>query len=246
MITVKTILVTGATSGLGLCVCEYLLKNSYSIIALGRDESKIKDLQSGPYKDAFKFVSIDLVDFDRYPEIFNILPNGRKLDGFVHCAGIEETLPLSLYTPKNVQKIFEINVFSGIELLRFFSKKQYSNDGSSVIFFSSVMGELGQPGKIGYCATKSAVLGIVRSSALELAKRGIRVNAISPGVVNTPMTQKLFSQIDEYNIEKIKKMHPLGIGQVEDVIPLIFFLLTDGSRWITGQNLKIDGGYSIQ
>jgi NAD(P)-dependent dehydrogenase (short-subunit alcohol dehydrogenase family) len=246
MSTIKNILVTGATSGLGLFLCESLLKNYYSVIALGRDESKIKIFQTGCYKDSFKFISIDLVDFERYPEIFDSALNGRKLDGFVHCAGIEETLPLTLYTPKKIQNIFNINVFSGIELLRFFSKKQYSNDGSSVVFFSSVMGELGQPGKIGYCATKSAILGIVRSSALELAKRGIRVNAISPGVVNTPMSQKLFSQIDEYNIDIIKKMHPLGIGQVEDVIPFIIFLLTDGSKWITGQNFKIDGGYSVQ
>ncbi len=246
MIKSKNILVTGATSGLGLFLCDFLLKNCFHVIAVGRDESKIKEFQTGIYKDSYHFVSMNLLNFECYSEIFDVALNGRKLDGFVHCAGIEETLPLTLYTPLVVNNIFNINVFSGIELLRQFSKKKYSHDFSSVIFFSSVMGELGQPGKIGYCATKAAILGVVRSSALELAKRGIRVNAISPGVVNTPMTQKLFSQIDEYNVEKIKKMHPLGIGEVQDVIPLIIFLLSDGSKWITGQNIKIDGGYSIQ
>jgi NAD(P)-dependent dehydrogenase (short-subunit alcohol dehydrogenase family) len=246
MIANKNILVSGATSGLGLSLTEFLLKNGCKVIALGRNDSNIKLFQKGHYKNNYRFVSIDLANFEQYTDIFEVALKGEKLDGFVHCAGIEETLPLTLYNPKNIFDIFNINVFSGIELLRYFSKKKYSNDGSSVIFFSSVMGELGQPGKIGYCATKSAVLGVVRSAALELSKREIRVNAISPGVVNTPMTQKLFSQIDEINIERIIKMHPLGIGEVDDVTPLIVFLLSDGSKWITGQNFIIDGGYSIQ
>lgn len=242
MIKDKIILITGATSGIGLALCKYLLENNCRVIAVGRDEHKIENLKSAK----FLFIKLDLNDFSQYNKIFEEALNGEKLDGFVHCAGIEETMPITLYTPENIQKIFSINVFSGIELLRFFSKKKYSNDGSSVVFISSVMGELGQPGKIGYCSTKAAILGLVKSSALELAKRKFRVNAISPGVVNTPMTQKLFSQIDEDNIQRIKNMHPLDIGEVEDVIPLLAFLLSDNSRWITGQNIKIDGGYSIQ
>ncbi|WP_310556222.1 SDR family oxidoreductase [Flavobacterium sp.] len=242
MITNKQILITGATSGIGLSLCEYLLENNCKVIAVGRNEDKIKNLKS----DNFTFVKLDLNEFSEYSKIFDEALNGEKLDGFVHCAGMEETLPITLYTPEKIQNIFNINVFSGIELLRFFSKKKYSNDGSSVVFISSVMGELGQPGKVGYCATKSAILGLVKASALELAKRKFRVNAISPGVVNTPMTQKLFSQIDQDNIQRIKNMHPLDIGEVEDVIPLLAFLLSNNSRWITGQNIKIDGGYSIQ
>jgi NAD(P)-dependent dehydrogenase (short-subunit alcohol dehydrogenase family) len=242
MIENKTILVTGSTSGIGLALCEYLLANNCKVIAVGRDEDKVKNLKS----TNFLFIKLDLNDFSGYTKIFDEALNGQKFDGFVHCAGIEETMPITLYTPENIQKIFNINVFSGIELLRYFSKKKYSNDGASVVFISSVMGELGQPGKIGYCATKAAILGLVKASALELAKRKFRVNAISPGVVNTPMTQKLFSQIDQENIQRIKSMHPLDIGEVDDVVPLLAFLLSDNSRWITGQNIKIDGGYSIQ
>lgn len=245
MIKDKRILITGATSGIGLALCEFLLNNDCNIIAVGRDESKIIHLQD-QFVSSFRFVSLDLNEFDLYSRIFDEALASDKFDGFVHCAGMEETLPLAMYLPENIAKIFKINVFSGIELLRSFSKKKYSNDGASVVFISSVMGELGQPGKIGYCATKSAVLGMVKSAALELAKRKFRVNAVSPGVVNTPMTQKLFSQIEDKNIERIKQMHPLGIGEVEDVVPMIAFLLSNNSKWITGQNIKIDGGYSIQ
>ena len=145
-----------------------------------------------------------------------------------------------------IKQIYSVNVFAGIELLRYFTKKKYSNDGASIVFLSSVMGILGQPGKIGYCSTKSAVLGMVKSSALEFAKRKIRVNAVLPGIVNTPMTQNLFAQIGEVNIKQIAGMHPLGLGEVTDVVPTILFLLSDNSKWITGQNFVIDGGYSIQ
>jgi NAD(P)-dependent dehydrogenase (short-subunit alcohol dehydrogenase family) len=245
MINDKKILITGATSGIGLALCEFLLQHNCSVIAVGRDESKIAHLQN-QFANSLKFVSLDLNEFGLYSKIFDEALAGDKFDGFVHCAGMEETLPLTMYSPENVAKIFNINVFSGIELLRSFSKKKYSNDGASVVYISSVMGELGQPGKIGYCSTKSAVLGVVKSAALELAKRKFRVNAVSPGVVNTPMTQKLFSQIEDENIERIKQMHPLDIGEVEDVVPMIAFLLSNNSKWITGQNIKIDGGYSIQ
>ncbi|MNQ29794.1 3-oxoacyl-[acyl-carrier-protein] reductase FabG [compost metagenome] len=228
-----------------MSLCEFLLNQNCKVIAVGRDESKISHLVNKFIK-SLNFISIDLNAFDDYEKIFEKIFENEKLDGFVHCAGIEETLPLTIYSVDRIKKIFDINVFSGIELLRHFSKKKYSNDGASVVYLSSVMGELGQPGKIGYCSTKSAVLGLVRSSALEFAKRKFRVNAISPGVVNTPMSQKLFAEMEDSNIQRIKDMHPLGIGNLEDVTPMIAFLLSDYSRWITGQNIKIDGGYSIQ
>ncbi len=243
MITNKKILVTGATSGIGYALTEFLLLNNCEVIAVGRDDSKIELLKKNKF---FRFIKLDLNDLSNIESIFIDNLNEKKFDGFVHCAGLEETIPLALYTKDKIQNIFNINVFSGIELLRFFSKKKYSNDQSSVVFISSVMGELGQPGKIGYCATKSAILGVVKAAALELSKRKIRVNAIAPGVVNTPMTTKLFELLENENIESIKNMHPLGVGEVQDVVPILAFLLSDNSKWITGQNIKIDGGYSIQ
>lgn len=242
----KTYLVTGATSGIGLAVSESLLSQGYIVFAVGRDESKIADLKFKYESLLFEFISLDLSKLDEIESSFEIIVRRNlKLDGLIHCAGMEETIPLTLYNPSKIKNIFNLNVFSAIELLRLFSKKKYSNDSSSVIFFSSVMGLLGQPGKVGYCATKASILGITKASALELAKRKIRVNAILPGVVNTPMTQKLFYQLDESNVNEIKGMHPLGIGEVSDIVPTVCFLLSDQARWITGQSIIIDGGYSI-
>lgn len=240
------IILTGATSGIGLETLITLLDDKNKVFAVARDFSKISYLLE-LHSDSIVPITFDLKETEDIEKIFNeINLVDEKLDALIHCAGIEETIPLTLYSPAKIKNIYEINVFAGIELLRHFTKKKYSNDGASAVFVSSVMGVLGQPGKIGYCSTKSAVLGMVKASALEFSKRKIRVNAVLPGVVNTPMTQNLFSQISTENIEEIKAMHPLGIGEASDVVPIIEFLISAKSRWITGQNFIIDGGYSIQ
>ena len=243
----KLFLITGVTSGIGKGICLELLKKGARVVGIGRDKAKIQELIDSVDEKQFSFVPLDLTNLDDIElEIKQCVSEKGKFDGLVNCAGKEETTPLSIYKPEKIKSIFNINVFSGIEILRVFSKKKISNDNSSVVFFSSVMGELGQPGKIGYCATKAAILGVVKSASLELAKRKIKVNAISPGVVKTPMTQQLFNQLSENNINKIEEMHPLGTGEVQDITPLVLFLLSNQSSWLTGQNIKIDGGYSIQ
>lgn len=240
------IILTGATSGIGFETLKQLVENNHTVFAVGRDFSKIDSFIQENKKQIKKYV-FDFISVQDIVKLFMDFDlNNEKFDGLIHCAGIEETVPLSLYTPDKIKQIYDVNVFAGIELLRHFTKKKYSNDGASVVFLSSVMGVLGQPGKIGYCSTKAAVLGMVKAGALEFAKRKIRVNAVLPGVVNTPMTQNLFAQIGKERIEQITEMHPLGLGKVEDVVPAILFLLSENSKWITGQNFVVDGGYSIQ
>ncbi len=240
------ILLTGATSGIGFETLKQLVTDGHTVYAIGRDFSKIdfflKDHKSQILDFIFDFNNVDQIE--QLFLQFNL--EDQKFDGFIHCAGIEETLPLSLYSTSKIKNIFDINVFSGIELLRHFTKKKYCNNGASVVFLSSVMGTLGQPGKVGYCATKAAILGLVKASALEYAKRKIRVNAVLPGIINTPMTQNLFSQINKDQIEEIQNMHPLGFGEVQDVVPTILFLISENAKWITGQSIIVDGGYSIQ
>lgn len=242
----KNYLVTGVTSGIGNALALALLNDGHRVLGIGRDKNKIEFLFK-KFPINFKFLCIDL---DRTTlennDINKFVKEIGKFHGMIYCAGKEETLPITLYTPEKLNSIFNVNFNAPFQLLRLLSKKKMSEEGASFVFISSVMGELGQPGKTGYCSSKSAILGLVRAAALELCSRKIRVNAISPGVVETPMTEKLFKQIGEEGKEKILEMHPLGFGNIEDIIPLIEFLLSDKSRWITGQNIKIDGGYSIQ
>lgn len=243
----KNIIVTGATSGIGLGICKQLVAAGAFVIGIGRNLNSIAELSATYSSDKIVFKSFDLFDLEGIESLIDgFISDHGKIDGFVHCAGMEETVPLSMYKTDKIRKIFEVNVFSGIEILRVISKKKYSNDLASFVFLSSVMGNLGQSGKVGYCATKSALLGVVKSSALELAKRKIRVNAILPGIVLTPLTEKLFASLPEEQVERIKDMHPLGLAEIEDLVPTVIFLLSDQSKWITGQSIVVDGGYSIQ
>jgi NAD(P)-dependent dehydrogenase (short-subunit alcohol dehydrogenase family) len=241
----KKILVTGATSGIGKGISLELLKQGSQVIGIGRNNSNIKnDLLSN---SNFIFIQLDLTKLEEIEKVLiDCVDIHGKLDGVVNCAGRQETIPLTIYNYHKIKSLYDINVFAGIEILRIFSKKKISNNNSSVIFISSVMAELGEPGLIGYCSSKAAILGVVNSASLELAKRKIRVNAISPGIVMTQMVENLFIKISQDNIDSIKDMHPLGIGQVEYITPSLLFLLSNQSLWITGQNIKVDGGYSVQ
>lgn len=240
------VLLTGATSGIGLDTLKSLVNNGHKVHAVGRDFTKLESFLQANENQVIP-TKFDLKNTDEIESLFSKFDlKDTKFDAFIHCAGVEETIPLTLYTPTKMKELYDINVFAGVEMLRHFVKKKYCNDGASVVFLSSVMGALGQPGKIGYCSSKSAVLGVVKSAALEFSKRKIRVNAVLPGVVNTPMTQNLFDQISSEKIEEIKAMHPLGIGEVDDIVPVISFLISNDSKWITGQSIVVDGGYSIQ
>ncbi|WP_185097088.1 SDR family NAD(P)-dependent oxidoreductase [Chryseobacterium sp. IHB B 17019] len=246
----KNIIISGATSGIGLGLCIDLLhKGDYKIIAIGRDFTNLKDaISKEQLEDGnLELLALDLADPKAIEEhLQNAIHKIGKIDYFVNCAGIEDTNAMISYSYEKLRNFFDVNFFAAFEIMRIFSKKKNSNDGGSIVLLSSVMGQLGQYGKTAYCSSKSAILGLVRAGALDLSKRKIRVNAVSPGVVETPMTQKLFQSLSVENIASIEKMHPLGLGRVEDIVRTINFLLSEDSRWITGQNIVIDGGYSIQ
>jgi NAD(P)-dependent dehydrogenase (short-subunit alcohol dehydrogenase family) len=168
------------------------------------------------------------------------------IDGFVHCAGIEKTIPFNVSTPKLFKEIFEINVFAGFEIARLLSKKNIVNlSGASYVFISSVSAVSGELGKTIYSSSKSALLAGVKVMALELVIKKIRCNCILPGIVNTEMVKRLFDSIPVESKKLIIDKHPLGIGQPEDVGFLICFLISDAAKWITGSEYIIDGGYSI-
>ena len=145
------------------------------------------------------------------------------------------------------EKIFAVNVIAGFELAKYIiKKKNFNEDGGSLVFISSVMGSVGSPAKSAYCSSKGAITGGVKALALELASRRIRVNSISPAMVNTGRTKALLAKINAEEKNEIMKSHPLGIGKPEDVAYSCAFLLSDSAKWITGIDLKVDGGYTAQ
>ena len=244
----KTILITGASSGIGRSCAVQCSKMGASLLLMGRNVDElnrtVSELQPGTkvemiVADFSKMIDLELVIAEK------ILTIG-KIAGFIHCAGVEKTLPLKKQSSEVFQSIFDINVFAGFELAKIISLKKYKAEKASFVFIASVAGMVGESGKTIYSASKGAVISGARSMSMELARSDIRVNSISPAMVKTPILEKMFDGIGEEATQNIIKKHPLGIGEPEDVANACVFLLSDAAKWITGTNLVVDGGYTAQ
>lgn len=245
--TGKTIVITGASSGIGKAAAIYLSSLGANCVLIGRDPAKL-DQVSRACAGATLVLSEDLSDFSNYTAIADrIIAVFGPVHGLVHSAGIDQTIPLQQLRTQDLQSIFDINVFAAIQLSGVLTKKKYKADHQSVVIVSSVMGIVGNKGLTSYSATKGAIVAMVKSMALELAQKGVRVNAVSPGhISDSEMAILKESRLPEEANQRIREAHPLGLGTTLDVAHAIRFLLSDESRWMTGQNLVIDGGYSIQ
>ena len=244
----KNIIVTGASSGIGRQCAITFSQLGANVILIARNKERLKDTFDKLEKGNHLIISQDITEYDKLEQIikYSVEKIGR-ISGFVYSAGIEMTLPLRSMQPSYYEKMFSINVITGFELAKIISKTEYINkDWASFVFISSVMGILGQPGKIAYCSSKGALISGIKAMALELAKKNIRVNCILPGVVETEMSNEMFQRLSEESKKEIIDMHPLGLGKPEDIADACAFLLSDASRWITGTNLIVDGGYSAR
>jgi NAD(P)-dependent dehydrogenase (short-subunit alcohol dehydrogenase family) len=242
----KLILITGASSGIGRqCAISCSLMGA-TVVLFGRDQKQLKDtlsLMESPGKHIV--IAVDLLEYDKVTETVNDIVNQKgKIEGLINCAGISTTLALNGVSPQKMEHFLKTNVVGAINLTKRVVKSSYFSDtGGSIIFISSVMGVVGENGKTLYSLTKGALIAAVKSMAIELANRKIRVNAISPGVVESPMSKHAVYSKNEESLTRIKRLHPLSLGQPQDVANACVFLLSDASRWITGTNLIVDGGY---
>ncbi|PKD43240.1 SDR family NAD(P)-dependent oxidoreductase [Rhodohalobacter barkolensis] len=245
----STILITGASSGIGRACAVACSEAGARIIALGRDEERLhQTLKLLDNKKKHISYSVELTDFnqvDRMMESFEA--EGIKINGIINSAGISTTLPLRAFNPEKIQTFVDVNVTAAIYLCKWITrKKMLPESGSSIVFLSSVMGSVGESGKFIYSLTKGALLAASRSLAVELASKKVRVNCISPGVVETPMTDSAVYSRNEEARGKIEALHPLGLGKPEDVAHAAVYLLSDASAWVTGTNLFVDGGYTAR
>jgi len=207
---------------------------------------KTRDLLALPEQGFL--LSLDLTQFEEVAvAIKTALESFGVVDAVVHAAGISTTLPFRSCSVTKMNEFFQVNVVAALHLTQLLLKPGCFNDrGGSIVFLTSVMSQVGESAKVLYSMSKGALLAASRSMAIELAPKKIRVNCIAPGVVDTPMTQKAYySQSPELK-ERITGLHPLGLGVPEDVANACIFLLSDASRWITGTQLMVDGGYTAR
>ena len=232
--------VTGASSGMGRQVALELAESGAEVLAIGRNEERLESLKSECAERIFT-ASLDVCDSELLEgAIAGFVSSHGKLDGGVHAAGIDALTPLRTYDDETARKIMDITFWAGMKLLQLITKAKYGNSGTSTVLFSSVASMSHDKGKFAYSAAKSAVNAAVCCAAKEICAKKHRVNAILPGWVATPMTEKLGEVNDS---ESVAVRHLLGTGKPEDVSKMVLFLLSDASSWITGSNIVIDGGY---
>ena len=228
-----------------LIVCSRL---GADCILVGRNEERLKETFESLKDGNHCWFALDITKyFELKGLVEDAVSKTSRISGFIHSAGIEVFFPLEVTTLDQYEKIFAVNVIAGFELAKhIIKKKNFCADSGSLVFISSVMGSVGSPAKAAYCSSKGAITGGVKALALELAPRRIRVNSISPATVNTGTTKALLAKINAEEKNEIMKFHPLGIGKPEDVAYSCSFLLSDAAKWITGIDLKVDGGFTAQ
>ena len=239
----KTILVTGASSGIGRATAIECSKMGAKVIITARNEIRLKKTLDSLYGEGHSMIPCDLSCDSDLDNLVSELP---EIQGLVNNAGYTQLLPVNFIKVDAFEKLLKVNTISPICLLQKALKKKKIKSGASVVFTSSLAG-LGYttPGNSMYTASKGAISSFIKNAAIELATKQIRVNAVCPGMVNTGILDN--GSVTEEQLQTDMKNYPLGrYGEPEEIAWQIINLLSDASKWITGTNVIIDGGYSIR
>ena len=234
----KTILVTGASSGIGRGIAVTCSKMGAKVIINGRNTIKLQETSSLMESDSVIIIAGDLTDLSTLSLLVGELP---KLDGVVHCAGIGQRIPCKDLQTENVNQVMEVNFKAPVMLQAELLRQKKMNKSASIVFVASIASWSPSFGNSIYSASKGAIISYANCLALELAPRKIRVNCISPAMVWTDLI--LNDGIDEDQLKEDEQKYPLKrYGQPEDIANLVVYMLSDASSWMTGSNVKISGG----
>lgn len=244
-LTGRSVLVTGASSGLGRATAILMSRLGARVLLLGRSVQRLQETLDRLEGAGHQLVSFDLENVEGIPDLLaDQATRFASFSGLVHSAGALTTKPLYLCRPEDYESLYRLHVVAAAQFLRGLTRRGVASpEGCSAVLVGSVMSCVAAPGKAAYAASKAAVLGLVRAAALELVRHRIRVNAVLPGSFQSEMTEQDEKRLTEEQIQEIKNMHPLGVGRAEDVANAVAFLVADSGRWITGTGLIVDGGY---
>lgn len=239
MLKDKVVLVTGGAKGIGKAICLEFAKNNCNICINYRsniDEEFIKELES--YNVKVRAYKWDVINFDDTKEnIDKIKDEFGKIDFLVNNAGITDDMLILKMKEEQFDNVIEVNLKGTFNLTRHMSNIMLKQKEGSIINITSVIGQIGNAGQSNYAASKAGIIGFTKSIARELGTRGITVNAVAPGFIETDMTDVLSDKIKEGILTQI----PLKkLGNTEDIARAVLFLATN--KYITGQVLNVDGG----
>ena len=234
----KTILVTGASSGIGRGIAVTCSKMGATVILNGRNEMKLGSTLAQLEEGAHRIIVADLTNSESVRRMMIEMP---VLDGVVHCAGIGQRVLCKMVTEKDVNTVMDANFKGPVLLQSELLKHKKINKESSIVFVASIATWSPSVGNAFYSASKGAIVSYANCLALELAPRKIRVNCISPAMVWTDLIYQ--EGIDEEQLKEDENKYPLKrYGQPEDIANLTVYMLSDASAWMTGSNVKISGG----
>lgn len=237
----KTVLVTGASSGLGACTAIECSKSGATLFISGRNIERLHDTFNLLQGSGHKMLSADLTNKEDISVLADMLP---ALDGLALCAGITKTLPVKHLSDACIDEIFQTNTISSMLLIQKLLKQKKINRSGSIVFLSSISTAYADKGNSIYSASKGALNSFSKVIALELASQRITSNCIQPGFVPSGMLAA--GIIDVEQLDEERKKYPLGFGEPVDIANGIIYFLSDASKWVTGSVLTIDGGVTLR
>ena len=234
----KTILVTGASSGIGRGVAVACSQMGAKVIATGRNEKRLVETLGLLNGDSHHYIICDITNTDSVKELVSNLPS---LDGIVYCAGIDQRIPAKQLQEEDVDHVMNVNFRSPVLLQSCLLQQRKITKGASIVFIASVASWSPSIGHSIYSASKGAIVSYSKCLALELAPRNIRVNCISPAMVWTDLIK--LSGVSVEQLKEDESKYPLKrYGTPKDVANLALYMLSEASSWMTGSNVEITGG----
>jgi NAD(P)-dependent dehydrogenase (short-subunit alcohol dehydrogenase family) len=244
----KTVLVTGASSGIGRSTSILLSQLGARVALAGRNQDRLTETLKSLEGDGHHVAPFDLTQLAEIRQwTAGLVERIGPLDGLVCAAGVSSLRPLRVLDTAHLDEIMRINFYAAVELTTAFCRKKNHQPGSSIVLVASVAGMTGVPARAAYSASKGALISFARSAAVELAPGGVRVNCVAPAYVDTEMYQSARQELSPEKLDTlVRATQPLGLGSPVDVANAIAFLLAGTGRWITGSVLAVDGGYMAQ
>ena len=238
----KTILVTGASSGIGKATAIECSKLGARVVITGRDEARLQQTLSSLEGEGHVVITADLGEDDGIRFLVERVP---VLNGIVHAAGISDTVLFQFLKKERLENIFNINFFAPVVLWQLLLKKKLLQKGGSIVFLSSIDGPVtAHIGNSMYSATKGALSAMMQNMSIELASKGIRVNAVLPGMTETPLIHN--DDITQEQLNKDMELYPLKrYADPREIAWAIIYLLSDASTFTIGASLVVDGGFTI-